>query len=150
MKAKQIIKTIGYYCLSALILTLIWNVALHAFIFPNFFTKTQVTVISLDTRAPAIRGDGRQTTTFPTYEYLDSKGELRTYESRDGYNVFNSFLFEKKVGDEIEGFYENDSKNGIFIPGTGDWLTFLAAPLIFAVFPGTAGLVVYIILKSRR
>ena len=120
--------------IGTILVTAIWNIALNALILPNQFVKTEVEVISIQSQAPSTYGGGRQTNNFPTYKYVDDKGETRTYVSKDGYNWINGLLFKKEVGQKLTGYYEKGSKEGIFITGTGDWWTFRLAPIVFSFF----------------
>lgn len=128
-------KNIAVMILAVLIiLTVLWNVVLNVFILPNQFIKTEVEVINIQAKAPSSFRGGRQTNYFPTYKYTDDKGEARTLVSNDGYNWINGFLFEKKVGDKIPGYYEKGSQEGLFVTQTGDWWTFRLMPLVFGTF----------------
>jgi hypothetical protein len=140
-------KLIFRYLSFFVIITIIWNIILHIFILPNYFVKTEATVIDI---ARVGRGGSRGSLpdNLPIYTYTDDKGELRTYYSRDGFNVINGVLFKKEVGKHFVAYYEKGSREGLFITGTGDWLTFILGPLVVAIFP--FGIIFAGILYFRR
>lgn len=134
--------------LGTILVTVVWNVALNTWILPNQFFKTEVEVISIQSVAPSTYRGGRQTNSFPTYRYVDDKGALRTFESKDGYNWINGVLFKKEVGQKVIGYYEKGSKEGLFITETGDWWTFRLMPILFSLFIfGIPTLIIFILAR---
>ena len=130
------------------ILTIAWNIVLNIVILPNYFLKTDVEVISIHSQEPSLSRGGRQINNFPTYKYVDDKGETRIFASKDGYNWINGIFFKKKVGDKITGYYEKGSRGGLFITRTGDWWTFRLMPIIIILFIfGLPMLIIFIISK---
>lgn len=140
----KIHKVILYYIGGLLLITVVWNIAFHAVLLPKYFIKTEAKVTDVHTKHPTTYRGGRQVTQLPVYEYRDDKGELHTFESQDGFNVINGFLLKKEVGQTVTAYYEKGYPDSLFITGTGDWYTFLLAPIIIGIFP--LGLVVVAVL----
>jgi hypothetical protein len=149
MKLETINKAVLAYIAAAVVLTAAWSLAVSRYFIPRDMMKVQATVIDIEASAPSISGGGRQVNYFPTYRYVDETGAERTYESRDGFNRINGVLFEKKVGEKVDAYYEPGT-DSLMIPGTGDWYILLAAPLIFALIPGVPLFALILWLISRR
>lgn len=151
MRLSKPLKMALYYVLGIIFLTIIWNIALRLVILPRYFVQTEAKVIELRRVRPFTYRGGRQTNQFPVYEYKDDRGETRILESQDGFNSVNGFLLKKEVGQTVKSYYEKGAVNGLFVTATGDWYTFLFAPIVFGIFPlGLVAIAVIYIVSTRN